>query len=323
MNLLLFKYIRVPYEHLGLKFKEGQFIGLIRPGSTWVFDPFNRIVIKVLAQTVPRIDLHEPKLKQLKDHPETATLAEFVDLKDNERGLVWYDDRFRGILRPGTYGYWTSRSKICIETIPIETIRFTHPEFDTITRHPDAQHALDVKNVPQGHAGVLFIDERYSGQLNPGRYAFWRDSGSVKLHIYELRENVLEYQDPEIPTKDRVNTSIKAVVTFQIEDPSKLAETTTDSERVLRRELQRSLQSAASSKTLDELLLGRSIISTHVFSKIKESIQHYGIRIIDLRIQEIKISEKEMGLLNQTKGPSETAQAGGFTRREDTATMQS
>ncbi|MEM7671876.1 MAG: hypothetical protein AAF212_00910 [Verrucomicrobiota bacterium] len=148
MNLLLFKYVRVPYEHLGLKFREGQFIGLIRPGSTWVFDPFNRVVVKILAQTIPRIDLHEPKLKQLKDHPEVATLAEFVDLKDTERGLVWFDGRFRGILNPGIYGFWTSRSEIRLETISIDSVRFTHPEFNSISHHSESKHALDIQQIP-------------------------------------------------------------------------------------------------------------------------------------------------------------------------------
>ena len=323
MNLLLFKYVRVPYEHLGLKFREGQFIGLIKPGSAWVFDPLDRITIKILSQTVPKIDLQESKLKQLKDHPEAATLAEFVELNDATRGLVWFDGRFRGILTPGLYGFWTSRVDVRIETFPIDTVRFTHPDLDVILRAPEAPLSFIIQDVPEGQAGVLFIDGRFSGDLASGRYAFWRDAGNVKVYTYDLREQVLDVTGQDIMTQDKVTLRLNAVLTYRIKDPRLLAETTVNAEQALYREVQHVLRSEVGTRSLDQLLCDKASVAQEALGKTIAKASTYGIQIKDLGIRDIILPGDMKELLNQVIEAEKAAQANGIKRREETAAMRS
>ncbi|MEM9026090.1 MAG: slipin family protein [Verrucomicrobiota bacterium] len=323
MNLLLFKYVRVPYEHLGLKFREGQFIGLIRPGSHWVFDPFDRIVIRVLTQTIPKIDLHEPKLKQLKDHPEVATLAQFVDLDDTERGLVWFDGRFQGILTPGFYGYWITRSEIRIEKVAIDTVRFAHPHIDAITRRPESSHELDLREIPEGHVGILYVDGHPTGELHAGRYAFWRDSGTLRVSVFDLRELVLDLSGQEVMTEDKASISLNAVTAYQIRDASLLAGSTVEPERMLHRETQLVLRTEVGKRTLDRLLSSRSLVESEVFGKLIERASKYGIKVKSFGIRDITLPQEIREHLNRVIEAEKAAEANGIKRREDTATMRS
>ena len=62
-----------------------------------------------------------------------------LDLKDNERALVWIENRFSHLLPAGQYAYWTGQKQVRVEIIDIRQVRFEHDQFKVIVRERLAQ----------------------------------------------------------------------------------------------------------------------------------------------------------------------------------------
>src|SRR4051812_20668300 len=96
---------RVRSSEMGLLFRDGEFRGLLGEGTHWFLDPLGRTAVEVVSRRAPQFAHAEldviVRSGELKGH------ALVLDLKDDQRGLVWVDGRFSGILPPGLYAYWT------------------------------------------------------------------------------------------------------------------------------------------------------------------------------------------------------------------------
>src|SRR3954453_10444611 len=89
---------------MGLHFQGGEFRGLLGAGTHWFFNPFGKVAVEVVSRRAPFL-AHE-KLDLIVKSGELKGCAEVLDLKDDQRALVWIDRRFARILAPGQYVYW-------------------------------------------------------------------------------------------------------------------------------------------------------------------------------------------------------------------------
>ena len=124
--------------------------------------------------------------------------AEVLDLKDDERALVWVDHRFAWIVGPGQCVYWTQPRQVKVEMVNARRPRFEHDDFKVICRHPSARERLEQGAVGRGCVGVLFLDGRYTDTLEPGPWAFWKGAADVRVVEVDLRELTLDVQGQEI-----------------------------------------------------------------------------------------------------------------------------
>ena len=156
---MLTKKIR-GYE-AGLYFHDGEFRGLLDAGRHWFVDPLRKVQVDVVSQRSPWLT-HE-KLDVIVKSGALKDRAVVIDLKDNQRALVWIDGRFSHILPPGLYAYWTTFRDVVVEVIDAkaEKIRFEHKDFQVIVRSTSAERVLDTIAVEQGQVGVLFQDGNY------------------------------------------------------------------------------------------------------------------------------------------------------------------
>lgn len=89
---MLIKRVKIRSYEVGLYFRDGEFQRLLTTGRHWLFDPQWKAQVDVVSQRDPWLQ-HE-KLDMIVKSDTLAGLAEVVDLKDNERALVWIDGRF-------------------------------------------------------------------------------------------------------------------------------------------------------------------------------------------------------------------------------------
>src|SRR5436305_285175 len=136
---------------MGLLFREGEFKGLLTAGTHWYFDPLCKVRVDVVSQRDPWL-VHE-KLDLVIKSGALAERAVVLDLKDNERALVWIENRFSHILPAGQYAYWTGQKQVRVEIIDIRPVRFEHEQFKVIVRSPLASRGPDVRSVQRDHAG--------------------------------------------------------------------------------------------------------------------------------------------------------------------------
>lgn len=456
-NMIPIKYINIPHEHFGLVYRDGRFVKLLQPGRSWCFDPLGRLSIRKLWQGKPWIEMPATQLRQLRESPAIQEHANFIDLKDTQRALVWLDGRFHGILEPGLYAYWTTVVEVRVEILDVRNIQFRHdeadvilktsaaarqlhvyetpenkgsvvyvdgrfhdvfgpgtlgywkngltvrrepfilpwlpmkdseleqlrtsgqldevaefvdvadtqralvwfnghfhgilgpglyaylkegyearvnhvdatmPQFiydelDVILKHGDALQHFAVYDIKDSEQGVLYLDGKFSELLPPGRYAFWKDTGNVRLYQFDLREKVLDVSGQEIMTADKVTLRLNAVLTYRIVDVRKAAETVKDAEQALYRELQLIIRGEVGGRSLDQLLSDKTAVAHEALQSIRQKAEPYGLEVLGLGIRDVILPGDMKELLNQVIEAEKAAQANNIKRREETAAMRS
>ena len=138
-----------------------------------------------------------------------------VIINENQRGLLFVDGKFRGLLAPGKYVAGSTifgRREIevlgiCDEISPsMTTLRELMRDKNT------ADKAVLVK-VPDGHAALHFIDGCLDKMIDSGRHAFWKDAGEhnfklVDLSVPEIDKSFDKYLD-KIPADRYMTFSVQ------------------------------------------------------------------------------------------------------------------
>jgi len=89
----------------GFLFSENEFQVILPPGRHWFFDPLFKIRVDVVS--LGAAWLRHKDLDAIAKSGALDGLAKVVDLKDDERALVWIDGRFEAVLKPGLHALWT------------------------------------------------------------------------------------------------------------------------------------------------------------------------------------------------------------------------
>ncbi|MEX0320794.1 MAG: SPFH domain-containing protein [Puniceicoccaceae bacterium] len=305
----------------GIVYVDGQAQDILGPGRHGYWK--NGSIVRLAQFDLPWLAIEDSDLIQLRESGEINDIVEFVDVMDNQRALVWFNGRFSGILGAGLYAYWKEGFDARIELVEIGKPQFIYDELDIILKHVDAGRFLNVLEIADGKVGVLYQDGDFDQLLQPGRYAFWKDVGQVNVYTYDLREQVLDVTGQEIMTADKVTLRMNAVLTYRITDVRKVAETASDVEQVLYRELQLIIRAEVGGRTLDQLLADKVGVANGALTAVKQKADSYGIEIMGLGIRDVILPGDMKELLNQVIEAEKAAQANNIKRREETAAMRS
>ena len=97
--------LRIRQHELALRFRHGDFVGLMHPGT--YLDPklLGRGVTVEVFDTLATRFQHERVDLLIRD-PELASELEVVDVLNRERGILWKDGRIEAMLGPGRHAFW-------------------------------------------------------------------------------------------------------------------------------------------------------------------------------------------------------------------------
>lgn len=308
-----------PFEY-GLVFRKGAFTGLLAPGDYWRFDPLGRERIDIVSQREPWLE-HE-QLDLIVASGVLAEKAIVLDLTDRERGLVWIDGRFDAVLPPGRAALWTGFRRVRTEIVDAANVRFEHAEREAILNGRNANVLLDVQDVPADHAGVLFLDGRYTETLGPGRYVFWRNRAVVKLVRVDRREQPIEVPGQEVLTADRVTLRLTVVGAFRVTDPFRSVTATDDAKQALYREVQLAVRAAVGARTLDALLADKDALANDLATAARTKAAGLGLELLTLGVRDIILPGEMKDLLNRVIEARTAAEASVITRREEAAALR-
>ncbi len=317
----MLRFIKIRDYEAGLRFQDGEFVGILGAGRHWFFDPLGRVRVDVVSQRAPWL-LHE-KLDLIVKSGVLAGRAEVVDLQDHERGLVWIDGRFSHVLPPGQFAYWTAFRKVRVEVIDAREVRFAHREWAVISKSQMADKVLDVVSVAPGQVGVWFRDGQYIETLPAGRYAFWKGVADVKVTPVETRETILDVAGQDIMTADKVTLRLNALVSYRVID-ARLALTSVDNmAQALYRETQLLLRALVGTRELDAFLADKDGMAQEVEKALRGRMSAMGVEIVQVGIRDIILPGEMKDLLNKVTEAKKAAEANLIARREETAAMRS
>jgi regulator of protease activity HflC (stomatin/prohibitin superfamily) len=182
---------------------------------------------------------------------------------------------------------------------------------------------LDPFDVNEGFEGLFFLNGRLVERLEPGRYAFWKNAGSVRLYNKDTREVVLDISGQEIMTADKVTLRVNAVVTYRIADVLKAAMSSGDSAQALYREAQFALRAQIGGRELDALLSDRNDLAGELEASLRGRAEALGLEIRGFGIRDVILPGEMKALLNRVIEARKAAEAELIARREEVAAMRS
>ncbi len=319
--MFLLKRVKIRTYEMGLVFRDGEFRGLRTAGRHWFFDPLHKVRVDVVSQRDPWL-VHE-KLDLIVKSGALKDRAVVLDLKDEERALVWIEERFSHVLPAGLFAYWTGQKKVRVEIVDARNVRFEHGEFKVIVRSPCAQRLIDVCTVARDHVGVLFIDGRYVETLEPGEYAFWKGPADARVVEVDLRETMVDVGGQEIMTADKVTLRLNAVVTYKIADARRAVSQTDDVRQALYRETQLVLRSVVGARELDTFLTDKDAVAGEIEENVRRRAGELGLEIASVGIRDVILPGDMKDLMNKVTEARKAAEANLISRREETAAIRS
>ena len=308
----------------GLKFRNGEFVGLLEPGKHFVFSGLGQVHARVVSKRDPW--LVDEQLDVIVKSGALAGKAEVVDLKDHQRALVWIDGRFSRVLGPGLYAYWLGYREVRVEMMEcaaIESARLDHKQLPTIVRSSLAAQLLDVCKVARDHVGVLFLNGRFHRELEPGLYAFWKDVAEACVVEVDMRESQVDVNGQEIMTADKVTLRMNAVVTFAVKDARLAISASTDHRQSLYREVQLALRSVVGARDLDAFLASKDELVEELHESIRGRAATLGLEVDSVGIRDVILPGDMKDLMNKVTEAQKAAEANLISRREETAAIRS
>ena len=316
--------IRVRQHERGLLFRHGDFQRLLKPGAYRLWSRLwslrrTRIEIVDTLQTWFKHEL----LDFLLGHAEVRDALRVVDLKDDERALLWKDGRLAYVLGPGRHAFWRTPHRLEVEVFKVNDFKFDHVRLEAILLHPGAKPYLECVRVEPHERTLLFREGELVGTLSPGRYAFWKHAGRIVCKTVDLREQLLDVAGQEIMTHDKVTLRVNLLVTYRVGDPVEAATVVSDHAQTLYREAQLVLRAAVGTRNLDTLLSDKEAIGSEVRDALRRRASEFGVIVQSVGLRDIILPGEMKAILNQVIAAEKQAQANLIKRREETAAARS
>jgi regulator of protease activity HflC (stomatin/prohibitin superfamily) len=223
----------------------------------------------------------------------------------------------------GPYVYWDEPRSIRVEVLDVRRARFEHPDLKVIVRNPSAREQLELGAVGRDSVGVLFLDGRFAGTLDPGPWAFWKGAADVRVVEVDLREATLDVAGQEVMCADKVTIRLNAVVTYRVADPRRAVGTADDFKQALYREAQLALRAVVGARELDALLADKDSVAVEAAQMLGPRAEELGLKVAGFGIRDLILPGDMKELMNKVTEARKAAEANLITRREETAALRS
>ena len=313
---------RILAHERGFYFLRKEFMDVLGKGIYWYLNPFRNENLDIVSVKDPWL-AHEELEAIIKSNKINKDELEVIDLKDNQRAIVWIDGRFDKILDSGIYALWKIGREVLVELIEVEGPKFIHEKLDIIMDTEASKALLNEFVVEENHVGLFFENGNFIEDLKPGRYAFWKGVSKVKLYHQDLRVKSSDISGQEIMTADKVSLRLNTLVNYRIVDAYKAVTKVEDSSQALYREAQLVLREVIGTRELEAILADKDSVAKELEERLSSRMTEYGIEILSHGIRDIILPGDMKEILNKVILARKEAEANLISRREETAAMRS
>ncbi|MDR2209668.1 MAG: slipin family protein [Azoarcus sp.] len=315
----------------GILTRDGDFRAILEPGR-YRFLPFGgKPAVNIHTQDTAM--LTEPLVDHLLQHDPSEAKKHFIvmTLEANEAGLRFENEEPVEVLPPGARRFiWKGMKNHRLERFDIEAGAelpgALAARINPATPKNRAVQGLDgvlFVQVPAYHVGVLSIDGRIAGLLEPGLKAFWRFSRDIRVELVDTRLQVMEVSGQEIMTKDRVGLRLNLVASWRYTNVLKAFAEVGKPFDYLYRELQFGLRAAVGTRSIDAILENKQDIDEMVATHVRAKMNGFGIEVGSLGVRDIVLPGEMKDILARVVEAEKSAEANVIRRREETAATRS
>jgi regulator of protease activity HflC (stomatin/prohibitin superfamily) len=328
--LILRKFLVRKHER-ALLYKNGDFVRFLEPGEHYVLDPLKRLSVQLFDIAAP---LFEHRLADffVKEYAaDVARLFTVVETGADEVALVYESGRFAGVIGPERRVlYWKGIVDVTADVVNIGV------EFEVAPRIAKAlvadagknrlridANAVYVREVPDAHVGVLYVNGKLVRELEPGLHVFWKVNRGINVVVYDKRVQTLEVGGQEILTKDKVGLRINLTANYQFDNVLTAVHAAKDPLDFLYKEIQFGLRAAVGTRTLDALLEDKGVVDEVVFDHVHGKFAEIGIKVRGIGVKDIILPGDMKEILGKVVEAEKAAQANVIRRREETNATRS
>lgn len=256
-------------------------------------------------------------------HEDFRALVDVVEIKDNEIGFRYKNERFYQLLETGRYAFWKGLNDFSYNIYDKNELEVPTNIARQVLRNRRVITHVRVHVVDSYEKGLLFVDGNFVKVLDAGTYFYWNNGQAIILQKVDLRKQMLEVPGQELLTKDKAAIRMSFFVHFQVIDLMKALVDTKDFVKQLYIQLQLALRAYIGTQTLDNLLANKEDIAPFVVDSVKKSASEMGVQILSAGIRDVILPGDVKEIMNQVLIAEKKAQANVIMRREETASTRS
>lgn len=256
-------------------------------------------------------------------YPAFKKEVELYEIKDYQIGVVFKENMYSGILKPGKYIYW--KSKVNRQIIKLDLRTYCIPDsIDIITvMNPDLNEYVISYAIAPYQKGLLLVDNRLEKILEPGNYFYLKGEKSVYMYTVDMRQQQIEVLGQEIMTREKIPLRINFYCQYKIEDAEKAYLHVREYEKQFYLLIQMILREYIGTLLLDEMLEKKIEVEKYINEKIALKGEGIGLSVISSGIKDVILPGEIREIMNRVLIAEKRAQANVITRREETASTRS
>lgn len=317
----MFVKLSVNQNQLAFLYKNEKFKSTLDTGSYKFMSWGHEFRLSRLDKSYPLLDAFEAEI--LLKEPGMKERIKLLLVDEQERVLVMIDGLMKTLLGAGRYFFYDPEDKVSFTRYSIIDPSIGEAEALRLVVIPSASTFIQFFNVEDGMKGLLYYNNQRMRSLDPGQYYFWKTARAVSVKKIDIRSQALEVQGQELMTRDKVTLRINLSVRFKVIDVIKALEDLQDHADLFYRVVQMALREVVSTKTLDELLANKSMISTEIELLVRGQCKDLGMELEASGIRDIILPGEMKTILNQVIEAEKRSQANMIQRREETAATRS
>ncbi len=321
------KKFQISEYEIGLLYVQNNFVRPLEPGEYAFWSIDRDVTVRTLSRIVPNPDFPLEDVL-IEKHPNfVAAYCETVQLLSQQVAIVRYRGKVISILPPTSRKlFWQG---VEVEVIDISTdAKLQSPLVAELVSGSQevlllSRNCLHIREVPAQHVGLLYVNQEFQAQLQPGVHAWWLFGRSFQTETIDLRLQSMEVSGQDILSKDKVPLRLNLTAGFRIQDPLRAKNGLSDISGFLYKELQFALRGAVGEQSLDSLLEDKGAIDRNISEYIRQKAADYGIEVDSVGVKDIILPGEIKTILSKVVEAEKTAQANVVRRREETAATRS
>ena len=240
-----------------------------------------------------------------------------LDLGITQRAVVFRDAKPIKFLRPGVHRLWTVNPNVAVQTYDVTG---TAPELTDELRTVIPAAEIVEAQVRQFERGLEYVQGRFVGILEPGRYAFWNHPAArVAVQVLDTRVQQLKIEGQELMTRDKVTLRLTLTAEYAPADAPMTVHAVADVKEALYLAVQLAAREYIAGITLDELLEGRDTLTKYLEAQVVPRAETFGVRVHRVGVKDVILPGEMKTLLNKVIEAEKAAAANVILRREDAA----
>lgn len=120
----------------------------------------------------------------------------FPKIREFERGLLFRNKEFRGVLRPGRHLMVDPLWQIRVKTVSVRQPWLSDPDLEVIVRSGALGDEARVLDLEQNERALVWINGRFAVVVPPGLSAVWTVFQRVRVEVVDARQ--IRLQHPEL-----------------------------------------------------------------------------------------------------------------------------